>query len=53
MGFRAGYSASFSSYSLVHECTCVCIPYTKVHANILSLTASVFCPFISVPLVPQ
>ena len=39
MEFRAGYSASISSYSLVHECACACIPYTNVHANVLSLTA--------------
>ena len=24
VGFRAGYSASFPSYSLVHECACAC-----------------------------
>ena len=43
VGFRTCYSASFSSYSLVYECTRVCIPYINVHANILSLTACVIC----------
>ena len=39
VGFRADYSASVLSYSLVHECACTCIPYTNVHANVLSPSA--------------
>ena len=41
MGLELATVLHFSSYSLVHECACACIPCTNVHAhaNVLSLTA--------------